>query len=451
MSPAFVPPCPQIPDRSLTWLETIAALRSNVLRLWPRAAYEDDTLVVRLFARRHFLFNGAAAIRRVLVENMGNYRRPPATLRILRPIVGDGLLLSEGSEWRSQRRIIAPALANHVAPLVAAQAAGVAAETLARFATLAGQPVELLAAMQELALEVAARSMFSLEMRRHGTALRALIARYRPRLGRPTGLDLILPAAIPTLRDLARMKFRSDWIALMDAIVAQRWELPASAAPRDLFDLLIAARDPETGAHFSRAQLRDQVATMIVAGHETTALALFWSLFLLASSPDAQDRVAQEADGEDFTPNSASEAFKQLPFTRAVVNEALRLYPPAFLIARQAVAADCCGGTPVPAGALVVISPWVLHRHVRLWDCPEIFDPARFLRGKPPDRFAFVPFGAGPRVCVGAQLALVEVVLVLAILVRNFRFGLADPRPVMPAAIVSMQPNYPASFDVQVR
>jgi unspecific monooxygenase len=305
--------------------------------------------------------------------------------------------------------------------------------------------------MQELALEVAARSMFSLEMRRHGTALRALIARYRPRLGRPTGLDLILPTAIPTLRDLARMKFRSDWIALMDAIVAQRWELPASAAPRDLFDLLIAARDPETGAHFSRAQLRDQVATMIVAGHETTALALFWSLFLLASSPEAQDRVAQEADGEDFTPNAASEAFKRLPFTRAVVNEALRLYPPAFLIARQAVAADCCGGTPVPAGALVVISPWVLHRHVRLWDRPEIFDPARFLRGKPPDRFAFVPFGAGPRICVGAQLALVEVVLVLAILVRSFRFGLADPRPVMPAAIVSMQPNYPASFDVQVR
>jgi len=448
--PAFVPPCPQIPDRSLTWLETIAALRSNVLRLWPRAAYEDDTLVVRLFGRRHFLFNGAAAIRRVLVENMGNYRRPPATLRIL-PIVGDGLLLSEGSEWHSQRRIIAPALANHVAPLVAAQVAGVAAETVARFATLAGQPVDLLAAMQELALEVAARSMFSLEMRRHGAALRALIARYRPRLGRPTSLDLILPTAIPTLRDLARMKFRSDWIALMDAIVAQRWELPASAAPRDLFDLLIAARDPETGAHFSRAQLRDQVATMIVAGHETTALALFWSLFLLASSPDAQDRVAQEADGEDFTPNAASEAFKRLPFTRAVVNEALRLYPPAFLIARQAVAADCCGGTPVPAGALVVISPWVLHRHVRLWDRPEIFDPARFLRGKPPDRFAFVPFGAGPRVCVGAQLALVEVVLMLAILVRNFHFGLADPRPVMPAAIVSMQPNYPASFDVQVR
>ena len=204
MSPAFVPPCPQIPDRSLTWLETIAALRSNVLRLWPRAAYEDDTLVVRLFGRRHFLFNGAAAIRRVLVENMGNYRRPPATLRILRPIVGDGLLLSEGSEWRSQRRIIAPALANHVAPLVAAQAAGVAAETLARFATLAGQPVELLAAMQELALEVAARSMFSLEMRRHGTALRALIARYRPRLGRPTSLDLILPTAIPKPERISR-------------------------------------------------------------------------------------------------------------------------------------------------------------------------------------------------------------------------------------------------------
>jgi cytochrome P450 len=133
------------------------------------------------------------------------------------------------------------------------------------------------------------------------------------------------------------------------------------------------------------------------------------------------------------------------------VNEALRLYPPAFIIARQAVAADRCGTIPVPAGAMVVISPWVLHRHVRRWDRPQIFNPARFLHGNTPERFAFVPFGAGPRICAGAQLAVSEVTLALAVLVRSFRFNLADPRPVIPAAIVSMQPNYPAPFLLRAR
>jgi cytochrome P450 len=447
----FVPPCPEIPERGLAWFETLAALRTNVLSLWPRAAYREETLIIRLFGRRHFLFNNAEAIRRVLVDNLANYRRPPATLRVLRPIVGDGLLLSEGTEWQNQRRIIAPALANRLAPVLARHIASVAFEVVARLAASIEGPVDLLAEMQELALEIASRSMFSLEMRRHGPALRALISRYRPRLGQPTPLDVILPPAIPTIRDLARMKFRSAWIELMDAIVAQRFELLADDTPRDLFDLLTAARDPDTGAGFSRVQLRDQVATMIVAGHETTALALFWSLFLLASVPDEQERIAQEVREVDFAPGSASEALERLPFTRAVVSEALRLYPPAFIIARQAVEADCCGTTQIPAGALIVISPWVLHRHVRRWDHPEIFDPTRFLRGKPPERFAFVPFGAGPRVCVGAQLALTEVILVLAILVQNFEFCLADPRPVIPAAIVSMQPNYSVPFHLRAR
>ena len=186
-----------------------STLRTNVLSLWPRAAYEENTLVVRLFGRRHFLFNNPDAIRRVLVENLANYRRPPATRRILQPIVGDGLLLSEGTEWQKQRQIIAPALATRVASVIALHATSVAIETVTRFAGFVGRPLDLLAAMQDLALEVAARSMFSIEMRRHGTALRALICRYRPRLGRPTPLDLILPPAIPTFRDLARTKFRS--------------------------------------------------------------------------------------------------------------------------------------------------------------------------------------------------------------------------------------------------
>src|ERR1700719_3608057 len=372
--PFFIPPRPAAPAEELGLYRFLVAVRTNALQIWSKSAYEEDVLVGSAFGRTRLLINAPDAIHRVLVENTANYCRTSATIRILRPIVGKGLLLSEGEDWRHQRRTIAPAMAPRVVPMMARHVAMATEETITRIAPVAARgPVDILATVQFLALEIAARSMFSLEMRQYGAGLRRLITRFAARLGRPYFLDLMLPAAIPTLRDLARMRFRSHWVALMDEIIEARLRAPPQGKPRDLFDMLLAARDPETGEAFSRAQLRDQMATMIVAGHETTALALFWSLFLLASSPEAQDRVAQEADGEDFTPNAASEAFKRLPSTRAVVNEALRLYPPAFIIARQAVAADCCGGTPVPAGALVVISPWVLHRHVRLWDRPEIF------------------------------------------------------------------------------
>ncbi len=447
----FVPPRPEIMDRDLTWREILAALRGNVLRLLPRAAYEEDVVALHLFGRRLFLFNDPQAIHRVLVENLDNYRRPPVTRRILRPIVGDGLLLSEGDDWQRQRRTVAPAFANRAVPVLARHIVGAAADAADGLAGSGGGPVDLLAAMQVLALEIAARSMFSLEMHSHGPALRHLIGLYRPRLGQPSPLDIILPTAVPTPRDLGRARFRSRWIELMDAIIDRRFALPPSETPRDLFDLLTAVRDPDTGAGLSRAQLRDQIATMIVAGHETTALALFWALFLLASAPDAQEQIAREVRGVDLGPDAAGDTLQRLPFTRAVASEALRLYPPAFIVARQAVTADNCGATSVPAGALVVISPWVLHRHARRWSEPDAFDPARFLRDEPPPRFSFMPFGAGPRVCVGAQFGLAEVVLVLAILIRKFEFQLAGSRPVMPAAVVSMQPDHPAPFRLRAR
>ncbi len=451
MPSLLVPPRPEVLDRDLTWLEILGALRSNVLRLLPRAAYEDEIVVLRLFGQRLFLFNEPQAIHRVLVENFENYRRPPPTRRILRPIVGDGLLLSEGDDWQRQRRIIAPAFANRAVPVLARHIVGAAADAADGLAEACGWPVDLLATLQALALEIAARSMFSLEMHSHGPALRKLINHYRPRLGQPSQLDIALPTAIPTPRDLGRARFRPRWVALMDAIIDQRLGQPPGEKPRDLFDLLAAARDPDTQTGLSRAQLRDQVATMIVAGHETTALALFWALFLLASAPEAQDAIAREVREMDFDPNAAGELLQRLPYTRAVANETLRLYPPAFIVARQAMTADRCGATSIPAGALVVISPWVLHRHVQRWRQPDAFDPERFLRDEPPQRLSFMPFGAGPRVCVGAQFGLAEVILVLAMLVKKFEFQLAGTRPVMPAAVVSMQPDHPAPFRLRAR
>ena len=209
------------------------------------------------------------------------------------------------------------------------------------------------------------------------------------------------------------------------------------------------ARDPETGKAFTDEQLGDEVATMILAGHETTATALFWSLYLLALDPATQDEVAAEVSAA-----SAGTALEveRLKFTRAVIDETMRLYPPAFLIARAATAPDTIAGLPVRKHDVVLISPWLLQRHEKLWREPNAFIPRRFLPPSPqPDRFAYMPFGVGPRICIGAHFALVEATLALARLIGAFRLDLADKSPVMPVGVVTTQPDRSPMFVVTPR
>ena len=450
-APRYTPPIPPIPAASPGLHAFLRAARTNALLLWPRAAYQEDAHATRFLGRTTLLLNAPEAIRQVLVDNPGNYRRSPASIRILRPLTGTGLLLSEGEAWRLQRRTIAPALAPRMLPLLARHVMAVATETAAGLRARAG-PVDLLAAMQGMALEIAGRSMFSVETGGAGPALRAMVREYGLDLARPHLADLLLPVAIPTWRDLRRRRFQRRWMALMSGLIRDRLAAPPPEVPRDLFDLLRAARDPETGAGFDAAALRDQTATMILAGHETTAVTLFWALSLLAAAPEAQARVAAEARGVDLAGAVASGIIPDLPCAGAVVAETLRLYPPAFTLARAAIGADRAGGIAIAPGTLILIAPWVLHRHRRLWRDPDVFDPDRFAPGVPaPPRFAYLPFGAGPRVCVGAQFALMEATLALAAVVGAFEIAREDDRPVLPAAVVTTQPDHAPPFRLRER
>jgi cytochrome P450 len=223
----------------------------------------------------------------------------------------------------------------------------------------------------------------------------------------------------------------------------------AGAPTSDLFDLMNAARDPETGQAFSDEQLGDQIATMILAGHETTATALFWSLYLLALDPVTQDEVAREVKGATI---DGGLDLERLKFTRAVIDETMRLYPPAFLIARAALAPDQIAGLPVKKGDVILIAPWLLHRHEKLWRDPNAFVPQRFMAPEPaPDRFAYLPFGVGARVCIGAHFALVEATLALAKMIGAFRIELLDQEPLMPIGIVTTQPERSPMFRIMPR
>ncbi len=443
-------PRPPVTTRQRSQLEAFLVLRRNTLELWGEAAYREEVLPGRFLGRDQLMVNDPEAIRHVLVENPDNYRRNDVTHRLLEPLLGGGLFLAEGAAWRHQRRTIAPSMAPRAMPVLAGHIVEATQAQEDELRQRGGRPFEMMPMLQRLALRIAAQSMFSLESAAFAEGLRALLLRYGLTLARPGFLDLLLPGSVASPLDLRRRAFRREWLAFMDTIIDLREARDregTAEAPRDLFDMLATARDPETGLGFDRAQLRDEVSTMIIAGHETTAVTLFWCCYVAARLPEHQARIAAEAAALDLTPEGAGRAMRELPFTRAFVDEVLRLYPPAFLITREAKAADVVAGHRIGPGTVVSISPWVLHRHVRRWRDPDAFDPGRFLPGAvPPERYAYMPFGAGPRVCVGAQFALTEAVLVLARLLRGFRLELFGRGEVMPRGVVTTQPDRPVRF-----
>ena len=298
------------------------------------------------FGRSSFILNAPDAIRHVLVDNYENYTRTPAGLRVLRPMLGEGLLIAEGRAWKHQRRTLAPAFTPRAVSTLVPHMLAATDETIAKLRAASNAPVDLREAMQRMTLEIAGRTMFSFGMDRHGAALRDFVMEYGERLARPHFLDLLLPLGWPTPQDFARARFRKRWTAFVGMLMAERRAAGKNegAPPRDLFDLMGDARDPETGVAFTDEQLGDEVATMILAGHETTATALFWALYLLALDPATQEEVATEAQAA--TVDGALD-IERLKFTRAVIDETMRLYPPAFLIARAAAGPDTIAGIPV--------------------------------------------------------------------------------------------------------
>ena len=447
----LVPPAPPRAPDTMTAFGRMMAMRESVIGAWAQRAYEEDIVRGRFVGRSSFILNTPDAIRHVLVDNYENYVRTPASIRVLRPMLGEGLLIAEGRTWKHQRRTLAPAFTPRaVMPLVPHMVAATD-ETIAKLRAASNAPVDLREAMQRMTLEIAGRTMFSFGMERHGAALRDFVMEYGERLARPHFLDLLLPLSWPTPLDFARARFRKRWTQFVGMLMAERRAAGKNegAPPRDLFDLMGAARDPETGQSFSDEQLGDQVATMILAGHETTATALFWSLYLLALDPATQDEVAAEV--KSVSVNGALD-IERLKFTRAVVDETMRLYPPAFLIARAAAAPDTIAGFPVRKNDVVLVAPWLLHRHEKLWRDPNAFIPSRFMApAPPPDRFAYLPFGVGARVCIGAHFALVEATLALARMIGAFRVELLDREPVIPVGVVTTQPDRSPMFAITPR
>jgi unspecific monooxygenase len=447
----LVPPSPPRAPDGMTAFGRLMAMRESPINSWAQRAYEEDIVRGRFFGRSSFILNTPDTIRHVLVDNYENYTRTPAAIRVLRPMLGEGLLIAEGRAWKYQRRTLAPAFTPRAVASLVPHMVVATDETIAKLQAASSGPVDLREAMQRMTLEIAGRTMFSFGMERHGAALRDFVMEYGGRLARPHVLDLLLPLSWPSPQDFFRARFRKRWTQFVAMLMAERRAAGKNegAPPSDLFDLMGAACDSETGEAFTDEQLGDQVATMILAGHETTAVALFWSMYLLALDPATQRQLAAEV--RDATANGALD-IERLKFTRAVVDETMRLYPPAFLIARAAEGSDTIAGMPVKRNDAILIAPWLLHRHEKLWRDPNAFIPQRFMPpAPPPDRFAYLPFGVGARVCIGAHFALVEATLALAKIIAAFRVELVDKEPVLPIGVVTTQPDRSPMFRITLR
>src|SRR6201994_3983644 len=299
----LLPPRPPRAPAGLGFLKRMRMMRDSAIATWGQPAYEEDVVQGNFFGRSSFIVNAPDVIRHVLVDNWENYTRTPTGFRVLRPMLGQGLLIAEGRAWKHQRRTLAPAFTPRAVSMLVPHMIAVTDETIAALRNKTGAPVDLREAMQHMTLEIAGRTMFSFGMERHGATLRDFVMEYGNTLARPHLMDIALPLWFKTPQDFRRARFRKRWTAFVAMLMAERRAAgkQEGAPPRDLFKLMEAARDPETGKAFTDAQLGDEVATMILAGHETTATALFWALYVLALDPATQDEIAAEVRGAGDT------------------------------------------------------------------------------------------------------------------------------------------------------
>ncbi|SHE56088.1 Cytochrome P450 [Loktanella atrilutea] len=431
---------PARPDKVSLW-RYLRLFRQDILSAQPAKLYGAWMAEFRTPFFRSYMVNDPEVVKLVLQDRPDDFPKSDRVGAGLRPLLGQSVFLTNGALWKQQRRIIDPAFAGGRLrdTFPAIRAAGQAA--VARMAPLAdGTPQDIEPETSHAAADVIFRTLFSVPIEdRIASEVFAAFKTYQR-----TQPILNLAAFIPGPRWMPRF-FRRDTRAtarlirrlITDMTAARLAQIEDGTAPDDLATKIMTTADPETGQTFDVDQMVDQVAIFFLAGHETSAAALAWTLYLLALHPDWQDRVAKEAQGWD----GSFAGLSGLRITRDVFRESLRLYPPVPMMVRETTRAEVFRKRDVKPGAQVVLSPWHLHRHTRIWDNPDAFDPARWQteNGKTGQRTAYMPFSAGPRVCTGAGFAMIEGVVLLAQVLAAYRFEVAADRPPVPVAHLTVR------------
>ena len=424
--------------------QSLRAMRDNADTAYPPERFSADIITQRVLWRCLFVINEPNAIRHVMLDNAANYTKTEVSRRILEPGLGRGLLTSEGDTWRQHRRIMAPAFDPRSVAGYAPVMTDVTQELLAKWDAMPEpRAVDVAAAMMHTTLHIISRAMFSSDSDEIVDVVEASVNHYQVKV-QPNMLDFLnFPNWLARLFTPFPIGIFTEFDKKVDRLLTERGRAP-DAEPKDLLARLIAARDSETGSRMNAQEVRDQVVTIFMAGHETTSQALSWTFYLLSQHPAVEDRLHDELDEVLCGRIPGNDDVARLRYTRMVVEESMRLYPPAHTTARQPIVDDEILGHHIPAGASVLIVPWLLHRKPSLWDNPDHFDPERFApeRAASRPRFAYMPFGAGPRICIGAAFAMAEAVLILATVAQRYRLRLKPGHPVVPQGLITLRPRY---------
>jgi cytochrome P450 len=413
------------PTNLLGPLRLLRTIIRNPMEAWPGAIYRLPIVRWRAFGTRAMFVMDPELIREILVAQADAFNKGLLVKRAMSPVLGDAIFTADGAHWRWQRRAAAPmfrqeAISAFVPAMVAA-----AERAKERWSSLPpGAELNISHEMMRTTFEVVLETILASPRRMDVPRIEEAITRYLESIGWVTAIALLrLPPSTPFPGRRRTIRAGGYLRSIIADIVA---DCRAGRAGAGLPAQLMAAADPDTGRAMDDRDLSDNLLTFIAAGHETTAVALTWTLYLLSTHPWAEAKVAQEiaeaTGGDPVRP----EHIESLTFTRQVFMEAMRLYPPAAVLARSPVRDVQLGGETIPAGMQVYIPIYGVHRHQSLWRNPDAFDPSRFTEeaGKHRHRYAYMPFGAGPRICIGASFAMTEGVAILATLIRDHRFRL---------------------------
>ena len=435
----MIPPKPRPRADKVSLLQYLRLFRADILSAQPARLYRAWMAEFRTPFFRSYLCNDPALVTRVLVERPGDFPKSNRIREGLNPLLGNSVFVTNGEVWKRQRRIIDPAfeggrLRDTFPAMVAAGQAAVARMPLGE--------VEVEAEMSHAAADVIFRTLFSIPIEHEVAA--AVFAEFRTYQRTQPILNLAaflpLPKWVPRFHRRATKRSAAVIRGLITRLTEGRaTEIAAGTAPDDLATKIMTTADPLTGDRFETAEMVDQVAIFFLAGHETSASALSWALLMLAMDPDVQEKVAGEAQALGDQPEFS--ALSKLRFTRDVFREVLRLYPPVPMMVRENAVPEEMRGRKVARGAQIVLSPWHLHRHERIWARPDEFDPSRWQteENRACARDAYMPFSSGPRVCTGAGFAMVEGTILLALLARAFRFECVAGREAVPVAHLTVR------------
>ena len=419
---------------------SLQAGRRNILELIPELATHAPILSGRTGKRWHMVMD-PGALKQILRDRVEDYPKSMVTKLILEPAIGESLFVAEGQNWLWQRRTAAPVFTHRNVAALAPVMTAAAERAADRIGRSLGRAVDCFDEMVTATFEVISDVTFSGGEGFDRATVHHAIEDYMQQTARVSLLDILgAPAWVPRPSRMLTGAAMKSMKRVADTAIEQRRADGAKGVP-DLLDLLMSGEDPKSGRKMTTPELRDNLLTFIVAGHETTALTLSWALYLCAFDPAIQASARDEAQAALGDRAATVADLAALPLVRRIVDEALRMYPPAAFLSRTAQAHDTLCGRDVRPGDTVILPIYALHRHKVLWENPDDFNPDRFADPRAIDRFAYLPFGDGPRICIGASFALQEAVIILATLLARFKFDLVPGKAPKPVMILTLRPE----------